>query len=343
MSDDKYLWRIGCPPPILDRHSEVKHKIVEGYVRRYIMTLMSQATIPALHLSLIDGFSGGGCYQHENGGLVDGSPVLMMRAVHEARALLNLGRRTPREVNADYHFIDLLPDTTAYLKFWLDAKRQEGILVDHDYRRTQITTGDFLAALPRVIKQIQEKRMGEHAIFVLDQYNYHDLPLPDIARILETLRGAEVILTFNVGSLFTYLSDRAANRKPLARIGLENYIPWADLKTLKATEKRRWRHILQRHVAHGIKEVTKAKFMTLFFVRPFGATPWDYWLIHLSNRYRAHDVMKALHWEHSTEFAHELEPGVFMLGYDANADEDYTGQPSFIQGGVRRRGTGTFW
>ena len=72
--------------------------------------------------------------------------------------------------------------------------------------------------------------------------------------------------------------------------------------------------------------------MTLFFVKPHGVNTWDYWLIHLSNRYRAHDVMKTLHWEHATEFGHELEPGVFVLGYDANQDSDYTGQSTLVFG-----------
>lgn len=338
MSKDKYYWRIGHPPPPLDRHSEVKHKIVEDYVRRYVLTLMSQATIPALHLSLIDGFCGGGSYIQEGGGLADGSPVLMMRAVQEARALLNPpGRRKPRELLVDYHFIDILPDTTQYLRYWLDAKRQENAIADVDYNRVKIVTNDFLAELPSLKQQIAHKRMGEHAIFVLDQYDYDDLPLMEIESILKTLKGAEVILTFNVGVLFTYLSDRAANRKPLVRIGLDQYVPWEHLKNIKATEKRRWRQILQRHIAHGIREVTGARYMTLFFVRPWGATPWDYWLIHLSNRYRAHDVMKTLHWQHSTEFAHELEPGVFVLGYNANEDENYTGQPSFDFGEASRQ------
>lgn len=39
--------------------------------------------------------------------------------------------------------------------------------------------------------------------------------------------------------------------------------------------------------------------------------------------------MKTLHWEHATEFGHELEPGIFVLGYNANKDEGYTGQQTF--------------
>lgn len=328
-SDDKYLWQIGSPPPILDRHSQTKHNIVEDYVRRYVLKLMAQANIPELRLSLIDGFCGGGCYQTEDGGLADGSPLLMMRAVREARAWLNQTRRIPRNVNVEYFFVDILQDTTNHLKYWLDAKLQENAIDLADFRKVEIITNSFFQVLPDVVSKIQQRKRGEHAIFVLDQYSYKDIPLPEISGILKTLKGAEVIMTFNVDNLTTYLADRAANRKPLETIGLDKYIPWEKIKELKATKKQEWRRILQRHLAHGIKCESGAQYMTLFFVKPHGTNSWGYWLIHLSNRYRAHEVMKSLHWEHATDFGHELEPGVFVFGYDANDDSEYTGQDTF--------------
>lgn len=328
-SDDKYLWQIGSPPPILDRHSQTKHNIVEDYVRRYVLKLMAQANIPELRLSLIDGFCGGGCYQTEDGGLADGSPLLMMRAVREARAWLNQTRRIPRNVNVEYLFVDILQDTTNHLKYWLDAKLQENAIDLADFRKVEIITNSLFQVLPDIVRKIQQRKMGEHAIFVLDQYSYKDIPLPEISGILKTLKGAEVIMTFNVDNLTTYLADRAANRKPLETIGLDKYIPWEKIKELKATKKQEWRRILQRHLAHGIKCESGAQYMTLFFVKPHGTNSWGYWLIHLSNRYRAHEVMKSLHWEHATDFGHELEPGVFVFGYDANDDSEYTGQDTF--------------
>ncbi|MDP2102688.1 MAG: three-Cys-motif partner protein TcmP [Methylotenera sp.] len=334
MSDDKYLWKVGTPPPHLDRHSQTKHSIVEEYVRQYVMTLMAPANIPELRLSIIDGFCGGGCYQTEDGGLADGSPLLVMRAVREARARLNLTRRNPRNINVEYYFVDILPETTSHLKYWLEAKRSENAIDQVDYDNTEIITNGFLQSLPYLVQKVQKRKMGEHAIFVLDQYSYKDIPLPEIAGILRTLKGAEVVMTFNVDNLTTYLSDHAANRKSVENIGLDKHIPWADLKLLKATHKQEWRQILQRHLAHGIKCETGAKFMTLFFVKPQGENSWGYWLIHLSNEYRAHAVMKLLHWEHATEFGHELEPGVFVLGYNANKDSDYTGQQTFEFAGV---------
>lgn len=332
MSDDKYFWKIGSPPPLLGRHSQTKHSIVEEYVKRYVLTLMAPAHIPELRLSIIDGFCGGGCYQTEDGGLADGSPLLVMRAVREARSFLNQERRIPRDINVEYSFVDILPDTTRHLQYWLDAKRQENAIDPADHSKTEVITSDFLQSLPYLVQKVQQRKMGEHALFVLDQYSYKNIPLPEIASILRTLKGAEVIMTFNVDNLTTYLSDRAANRKPLKKIGLDAYIPWSDLKLIKATQKQEWRQTLQRHLAHGIKCETGAKFMTLFFVKPHGLNSWGYWLIHLSNQYRAHAVMKKLHWEHATEFGHELEPGVFVLGYNANKDANYTGQKTMVFG-----------
>lgn len=328
-SDNKYLWQIGSPPPILDRHSQTKHNIVEEYVKRYVLTLMAPAYIPELRLSIIDGFCGGGCYQTEEGGIADGSPLLMMQAVREARMYLNQERRIPRNINVEYSFVDILPDTTKHLQHWLDAKRDANTIDLIDHRQTEVITNDFLQSLPYLVKKVQQRKMGEHALFVLDQYSYKNIPLPEIASILRTLKGAEVVMTFNVDNLTTYLSNHAANRKSVENIGLDQYIPWADLNMLKATQKREWRQSLQRYLAHGIKCETGAKFMTLFFVKPHGLNSWGYWLIHLSNEYRAHAVMKSLHWEHATEFGHELEPGVFVLGYNANKDADYTSQQTF--------------
>jgi three-Cys-motif partner protein len=329
MSEEKYFWKIGCPPPLIDRHSQTKHAIVEEYVRQYVLTLMLPANIPELRLSIIDGFSGGGNFSTEDGNVVDGSPLLMMRAVREARMLINQGRRIPRDINVEYSFVDIEPDTTEYLNYWLNARLEENAIDEVDYNQTKVITKPFLQTLPYLIQKIQKRKKGEHALFVLDQYSYKDIPLPEIASILRTLKGAEILMTFNVDNLTTYLSDHAANRKSVENIGLDKYIPWNELTLLKVTQKQEWRRTLQRYLANGIKTEAGAKYMTLFFVKPQGLNSWGYWLIHLSNEYRAHAVMKSLHWEHATEFGHELEPGIFVLGYNTNKDDDYTGQQTF--------------
>ncbi|MGY2490192.1 three-Cys-motif partner protein TcmP [Cupriavidus sp. CP313] len=329
---DKYEWVIGTPPPVLDQHSAVKHSIVGGYVRRYIETVMAPATIPRLTLTLVDGFSGGGAYLDETGnGVVDGTPLIMLRSVLEARAELNVGRRhRPREIDAEFFFIDKNPQTVEYLKWWISCRREDGAVANQDYRNAHVRSAAFLTELPDIVQRIKARKGGGRAIFLLDQYNYHAIPMSTLRWLMSELPGAEIILTFNVDALATFLSDSAVNRKPLRYINLEDYVPWDRLKWMKTQQD--WRTTLQRHLAHGIKKETGAPYMTLFFVRPFQANAWSYWLVHLSQRYRAHDVMKQLHWEHSSEFGHELEPGLFMLGYNARRDEEYSGQSSIAFG-----------
>lgn len=331
-TDEKYKWRINCEPPKLQQHSAVKHKIIESYIRDYILTLMAPAHIPRLKLTLVDGFSGGGNYVSESGDYVDGSPLLMLNAVQNTRIQLNLDRKKPREIDVSYEFIDICPDTVEYLEFLLDCRDQQQLIAPIDKARIRTTCSSFLNELPRLIHGIQQAKGGERAIFVLDQYNYDEIPLSDIASILGTLGGAEVIFTFNVGSLITYLSDHAASRKPMEKIGLDRYIPWEKLRQIKAEEKQHWRAVIQQFLADGIKKVSGAQFMTPFFVRPFGTNTWDYWLIHLSNRYRAHDVMKDLHWQHGNMFGHDLEHGMFLQGYNPNIDPSYTGQNMLFDG-----------
>jgi three-Cys-motif partner protein len=329
-TEDKYEWQIGNAPPILDQHSAVKHSIIESYVVRYIETVMSQAIIPKLTLSLVDGFAGGGEYLSESGsGSADGTPLLMLRAVHEARARINVGRKvTPREVDAEFFFVEKKKPAAAYLQQHLATRRADGAIADIDFQRVQLRNSAFLDELPQIVSRIKQRRNGCRSIFLLDQYNYHAVPMSTLRWLMSELPGAEVILTFNVDSLMTFLSDGERNRKPVRAIDLEQHIPWERLQTLRT--ERDWRTTLQRYIAHGIKVETGAQFMTLFFVRPQASNSWSYWLVHLSQRYKAHDVMKALHWEHSSEFGHELEPGLFMLGYNPRRDEDYSGQVSML-------------
>ena len=337
-TEDKYDWLVGHAPPTLDQHSAVKHSIVRSYITRYIETLMSQPGIPKLALSLVDGFAGGGEYLDEQGGgSVDGTPVVMLQAVHEARAKINVGRTvTQREIDAEFFFVEKNKESTNYLHRHLEKRRGEGAIASVDYPRISLRNGNFDSELQDIVARIKSRRAGARAIFLLDQYSYDAVSMKSLRWLMTELPRAEVILNFNVDSLLTFLSNTERNRKPLRNVGLERYIPWEHLKHLKS--RRDWRATLQRHIAHGIKTETNALFMTLFFVRPQAVNSWSYWLVHLSQHYKAHDVMKALHWEHSSEFGHELEPGIFMLGYNPRKDEEYSGQSSllFDQSGEQR-------
>ena len=76
---DLYLWGVGDSLPILDDHSLTKHRILREYLERYVAILTKNRSIPQLNLSLVDGFAGGGAYQHQKTNeRLPGSPVLML-------------------------------------------------------------------------------------------------------------------------------------------------------------------------------------------------------------------------------------------------------------------------
>ena len=70
--------------------------------------------------------------------------------------------------------VDILPDTTSHLRHWLDAKLDENAIDSVDHGKTEILTKDFLQSLPYLIQKIQNRKIGEHALFDLDQYSYKD-------------------------------------------------------------------------------------------------------------------------------------------------------------------------
>ncbi len=320
---DKYAWHVGSPPPRIDPHSLVKHQLVRDYLARYIQVLMSNYLIEKLTLSIVDGFAGGGEYLAEDETrLHDGSPLIALRTVQEAEAALNVGRDKPRKVDAKFYFVEKLASSFAYLNALLGSRLVQGRLGKDVILLKQA----FQDAVGPVMADIASRAGGERAIFLLDQYAYDQVPGPLLRTIFSQLKGAEVILTFNVDSLITFLSDKELCRSKLQQIGLDRYIDWRTLENLKNSSPAAWRSAIQRNLARGLVEESGAKHHTIFYITPAGTTSWTYWLVHLSNSFKARDVMMELHWQQANHFSHYLEPDIFTLGYRTNDDEETTGQ-----------------
>ncbi len=320
---DKYAWHVGSPPPRIDPHSLIKHQLVRDYLARYIQVLMSNYLIEKLTLSIIDGFAGGGEYLSEDGEeFHDGSPLIALKTVEEAQAALNVGRDKPRKVDAKFYFIEKLASSFGYMSALMGARLAAG-RVGNDVVLMQQA---FQDAVGPVMADIASRAGGERAIFLLDQYAYDQVPGPLLRQIFSRVKGAEVILTFNVDSLITFLSDKEQCRAKLQQIGLDRYIDWKTLEALKNSSPAAWRSAIQRNLARGLVEESGARHHTIFYITPAGSTSWTYWLVHLSNSFKARDVMMELHWQQANHFSHYLEPDIFTLGYRTNDDKEATGQ-----------------
>ena len=320
---DKYDWNVGSPPPKIDPHSLIKHQLVRDYLARYIQVLMSNYLIEKLTLSIVDGFAGGGEYLAEDGTQFhDGSPLIALKAVQEAEATLNVGRDKPRKVDAKFYFVEKLASNFGYLNALLGSR----LAPERMGKDVVLLKQAFQDAVGPVIADIASRAGGERAIFLLDQYAYDQVPGPLLRSIFSQVKGAEVILTFNVDSLITFLSDKEQCRAKLQQIGLDRYIDWRTLDSLKNSSPAAWRSAIQRNLARGLVEESGARHHTIFYITPAGSTSWTYWLVHLSNSFKARDVMMELHWQQANHFSHYLEPDIFTLGYRTNDDEEATGQ-----------------
>ena len=320
---DKYAWHLGSPPPKIDPHSLVKHQLVSDYLARYIQVLMSNYLIDKLTLSIVDGFAGGGEYLAEDGSQFhDGSPLIALKTVQEAEVGLNVGRDKPRKVDAKFYFVEKLASNFGYLDALLGTRLAPG-RVGKD---VVLLKQAFQDAIGPVMADIASRAGGERAIFLLDQYAYDQVPGPLLRTIFSQVKGAEVILTFNVDSLIAFLSDKDQCRAKLQQIGLDRYIDWRNLESLKNSGPAAWRSAIQRNLARGLVEESGARHHTIFYITPAGSTSWTYWLVHLSNSFKARDVMMELHWQQANHFSHYLEPDIFTLGYRTKDDEEATRQ-----------------
>jgi three-Cys-motif partner protein len=326
---DKYAWHVGSAPPLIDPHSLVKHQIVRRYLERYVQVLMSNYVIDKLTLSIVDGFAGGGEYLTEDGSQYhDGSPLIALNTIGEQQLLLNVGRIKQRRIDAKFYFVEKLKSNYDYLHRLLSARLPSG-RIGND---VVLLKSAFQDVIGSVITDIRKRAGGERAIFLLDQYAYDQVPGPLLNTIFSQVKGAEVILTFNVDSLISFLSDTKLSRQKLTEMGLDQYIDWGVIDQLKVSGPGQWRSAIQRNLARGLVNSSGARHFTIFYITPMGNTAWTYWLVHLSNSFKARDVMMELHWQLANHFSHYLEPDLFTLGYRANSDAHATRQATFDLG-----------
>jgi three-Cys-motif partner protein len=307
----------------LEQHSIAKHDLLRAYLCQYFPTLVSSPHQDELKLTIVDGFAGGGLYQHaDTKEIVPGSPLICLEAAAEAEYLINLERNKKIAFNIDFIFVEKKKTTSEFLKSTLKNKGYTPRIS----KDIHVLEGDFNDHADAVIAQVKRKTpKSGRAIFILDQYGYKQVPMPLLARIFQTLPRAEVILTFNVDSFSTYATDKA-ERSILEDIGLPNIFGGRKLEDIKANE-RDWRAFIQSQLYPHIVKAAGSRFHTPFFIRSTKGHG-DFWLLHLSMHQKARDVMTEVHWANSNTFIHYGGEGLdmFKLGYIVKADEIFTQQ-----------------
>lgn len=325
MAIKHYDWKNG--PDAIQQHSIAKHRILQSYLSAYFKTLVSSPNQDELRLTLVDGFAGGGLYYHnETKELIKGSPLVCLNATKEADFLLNQNRKKPIQLDVSYFFIEA--DRNACLH--LDKVLREEGYANQIGKSIQIRHARFQDQVSDIIESIKKKspRNGR-SIFVLDQYGYKEVPTGLIQKIFASLPSAEVILTFGVDSFINFASDKNLTQDLLDEIGISDVWQGKTIEEIKSSE-REWRYFIQSALYRSLVTRCGAEYFTPFFIRNKQGHG-DYWLIHMSQHYRARDVMTQVHWDNQNYFIHYGGAGLNMfqmVGYDPEHDDSVKGQSS---------------
>jgi three-Cys-motif partner protein len=317
----QYTWKNG--PEAIAQHSVAKHRILQAYLAEYFKVLIGGRR-DEFKLTLVDGFAGGGLYYHEDTReVVRGSPLIFLDAAREAEFLVNRDRTHPVKFDLSYFFIEAKKDAYQHLMKVLQedghrSRLDKDIFVKHS---------SFLTEAQAIIDFIAKKspRTGR-SIFALDQFGYNAVPTEVIRLILNSLPGAEVILTFGVDSLLNYANENNL-ASGLRKLGIPTLLSGKSIKDIKSSD-RDWRLFIQSSLYQSLVQRCGAKHFTPFFIRNKNGHG-DYWLIHLSQHHKARDVMTQVHWQNQNYFIHYAGAGLNMfnmLGYDPRFDHRHSGQ-----------------
>ena len=303
-----FIWHPNDPPPELEEHSRAKLDVLRRYLRAYFDTLSGNPARDEFKLDLVDGFAGGGIFR-DGDNIISGTPLIMLEECRAAQDRLNQNRIKPMHCDFKMHFVDVNPNHTAHL---------QKVLTDRGYQvggeDLVVHTSPFEDVADSIISDIlsRQPRSGR-SIFLLDQTGFSQVEFALVARILNRLPGAEVILTFASDVLINHLAENPQIVKAVAPIQLtESKIH--DLIQFKDGDGGR--ALAQRVMRKHIRNTTGATYDTPFFIRPKQSRR-ALWFLHLSRHLKARDVMIQCHWNSFNTFEHYGTGDFNMLGWDA--------------------------
>lgn len=168
-----------------------------------------------------------------------------------------------------------------------------------------------------------------NVFFNLDQCGYKFVTSQVIRDIMTSWKRAEVLLTFMISTILTYLSPD----KDKSRVPLEPEVQ-SRIDAIKADQgllkKSNWLGVCEKIVFDHLRECA-------VFVSPFSiANPngWHYWLMHFATTYRARQVYNDVLHSDGLSQAHFGKSGLRMLAYDPLAG---SGQLYLFDGKSRAR------
>lgn len=302
-----FVWVPGSPPPFVEEHSLAKLAVFRSYVASYMDRLCEGSRRDVFKLDLVDGFSGGGLFR-DAGADIPGTPLIMLEEAQAAYARLNERRVKPLQFDLKFHFGDIAPDHTRYLRQVLSER--EFRIPEHEIAVYDGAFEDMVGVIISDIKR-RQPRAGR-ALFLLDQKGFAQVEFDLIRRIFDELAHAEVILTFAAETLLNFMVERPEFYTAARPIEFSE----TDIRDLIGLKHGAGgRALAQRTLRDHLRLQTGATYDTPFFIRPRHSRR-ALWFVHLSRHPVARDVMVQCHWDNFNTFEHYGSGGLDMMGWD---------------------------
>ncbi|WP_148218094.1 three-Cys-motif partner protein TcmP [Opitutus terrae] len=303
--------------PIMEEHSRCKLELLRDYLVLYLQIVLANAQGKATqYVTLIDGFAGGGVYH--DGRL--GSPLVILRAVEEAAALINIEREKPVSIVPVCYFIDENRGAIECLEHHLRGTEFR----DRIGNTIHLRHATFAACVDEIVVGINERhrRGGNRTIFFLDQCGYSEVPAAVVRDLDQKLNGrAEFIINFSIGWFGDFLSNatEASYQSLVDRLGLGGYVDIAQLLRQRTELGGNWRHAVESHIGLGFHHATGIRCFSPFYIEPED-NHRGYWLLHLAQNQRARAAMTSIHWSKANRSKHYGPRGYGILSYKPDLD-----------------------
>lgn len=308
-----YDWSGGAE---LDEHTKKKHSILKRYLREYLITRCQIPQQEKFRLTIVDGFSGAGLYKCGS----YGSPLIFVDVLNNTANEINLNRinkgMRPIQIECllilndfDSSAVEMLRSNISPL---LAAVKDDG---QSTFFETEFYNERFEDAYPKIKKRLLSAKCS-NVFFNLDQCGYSHVNSETIRDIISSWRSPEILLTFMISSLLTYLSQDENK----SGVSLE---PEIKKKIYSLQEESNQTILKQEWLGEAEKIIYELFKNCSTYVSPFSInnpSGWRYWLMHFSNSYRARQVYNDLLHQDNSSQAHYGRSGLHMLSYDSKEE-----------------------
>ncbi len=307
-------WQGGLLPSLAE-HSSKKLDLLRDYIVLYLKIVCQNVRGKEEQpINFVDGFVGGGIYADNK----IGSPLVLLKAVQEAEALINLDRKKKITILPTFYFIE--KDGNAFE--CLTAVLKERGYGSEIGKSIKLIRGDFTTHAPEVANDIcrRHPRGGGRTIFFLDQCGYVQVSPKLISELHEKLsRKSEFIINFAIDWLTDFLSEDNGYERILENLDISDHLSIKELLNLKNTLPD-WRYIIESKIGEALRRASGLPYFSPFYIEPED-NHRGYWLLHLAPVARARAAMTTVHWRTANRSKHYGPRGLGILYYKPEFDQ----------------------